>query len=108
MNSCDGSCNSVEDPFDRICVHNKIEDMNLELFKMIKEIWINVFVTFDQIENTPESAVINPSNRINYWLITVVLLWMACLLLLVSAVGEYHMKHGLTISCLLSYYYRDE
>ena len=26
------SCNTVEDPFDRICVPNKIQDVDLEVF----------------------------------------------------------------------------
>ena len=32
----DGSCSTVEDPFCRICVPNKIEDVNLKVFTMIK------------------------------------------------------------------------
>lgn len=38
MNSCVGSCNSVEDPFGKICVPNKIEEVNLNIFNMVKEI----------------------------------------------------------------------
>ena len=30
------SCNNVEDPFGRICVPNKIEDVNLKVFNRIK------------------------------------------------------------------------
>ena len=29
MNRCDGSCNNIEYPFGRICVPNKMEDVNL-------------------------------------------------------------------------------
>ena len=35
---CDGSCNTVEDPFDRICVPNKMEIENLKMYNMIKGI----------------------------------------------------------------------
>ena len=38
MNRCNESCNTVEDPFGRICVHNKIEDVNLKVFNPIKMI----------------------------------------------------------------------
>ena len=38
MNSCNGSCNTMEDPFGRICIPNKIEDMNLKVFNIIKGI----------------------------------------------------------------------
>ena len=38
MNRCNESCNTVEDPFGRICVHNKIEDVNLKVFNPIKVI----------------------------------------------------------------------
>ena len=38
MNSCDGSCNTMEDPFDRICIPNKMKDVNLKVFNMIKGI----------------------------------------------------------------------
>ena len=38
MNRCNESCNTVEDPFGRICVHNKIEDVNLKVFNPIKGI----------------------------------------------------------------------
>ena len=38
MNMCDGTCNDVEDPFDRKYVPNKIKYVNLKVFDMIKEI----------------------------------------------------------------------
>ena len=38
MNRCDGSCSTVEDPFGGICVPNRMEDVNLKLFNMIKGI----------------------------------------------------------------------
>lgn len=31
---CVRSCNAVEDPFDRICVSNKIKDVNLKVLDM--------------------------------------------------------------------------
>ena len=31
------SCNTVEDPFDRICVPNKIQDVDLEVFNQTQE-----------------------------------------------------------------------
>ena len=33
----DWSCNTVEDPFGRICVCNRMEDVNLKVFDMIKK-----------------------------------------------------------------------
>ena len=39
MNRCDRSCNTEEDPFARICVTIKIEDVNLKVFNVIN--WIN-------------------------------------------------------------------
>ena len=39
MNRFDGSRIAVEDTFGRICIPNKIEDMNLKVFSMVK--WIN-------------------------------------------------------------------
>ena len=35
---CDGSCNTVEDLFGRICIPNLIEDVNLKVFSMTKGI----------------------------------------------------------------------
>ena len=36
MNWCNGSCNIVEVLFGRICVYNKMEDMKLKVFNVIK------------------------------------------------------------------------
>lgn len=55
-----------------------------------------LIVTHDDIEDTSESAVVNHSNRIGYYLISAALLSIACLLLI-------HMKRELAIPCLLSY-----
>ena len=38
MSICDGSCNTVKDPFGRIYALNKIEDVKLKIFSMIKGI----------------------------------------------------------------------
>ena len=38
LDICDESCNADEDSFDIICLPNKIEDINLKLFNMAKEI----------------------------------------------------------------------
>ena len=37
MDRCDKSCNIVVDPFGGIWVSNKIEDLNLRVFNMIKK-----------------------------------------------------------------------
>ena len=31
---CNGSCNTLNDPSDKICAENKIEDVNLSVFNM--------------------------------------------------------------------------
>ena len=38
MNWCNGSCNTVEDPFGRVCIPDKIENVNLKVFNVIKSI----------------------------------------------------------------------
>ena len=68
----------------------------------MKRLADNLVVACDKTEDTPESAVISPSNGINSCLIHVVLLSMACLLLMLSVVVKYFMKRGLTTLCLLS------
>ena len=183
MSKYNRSCNTVEDPFGRICVPNKMEDLDLKVFHMIKginesrtlekhilcecrcefdgrkcnlrqklindtcnceckkslkhrayevdydlnpsacackcdkdceigqylkdcecmkSIFDDLVVTCDEIINTPETISISLSGGINYWLIAVVLLAIACLLLLVVVV-KFNIKHGLTIPCSLSY-----
>ena len=69
----------------------------------MKSLVDDLVVACDKIEDTPESTVINPSNRINYWLIVVVLLPITYLALLVVMIVKYFMKHGLIIPCLLPY-----
>ena len=41
MNRCDGSCNTVEDPFRKICVPNEMEDVKLTVFDTIKRVNIS-------------------------------------------------------------------
>ena len=39
MDRCDGSCNTIEDPLgSKICLSNKIEEMNLKVLNTIKGI----------------------------------------------------------------------
>ena len=38
VNRSNGSYNTVEDPFDRICGYFRVEDMDLKIFNMIKGI----------------------------------------------------------------------
>ena len=38
IDRCDGSFNTVEDPFGTICVSKKIGDVNFEVFNIIKGI----------------------------------------------------------------------
>ena len=38
MNKCNWSCNTVEDPFGRVCIPNRLEYVNLKVFDMIKGI----------------------------------------------------------------------
>ena len=38
MSNFDGSCNTAEDPGSRICVPNKMEDVNFKVFTMIEGI----------------------------------------------------------------------
>ena len=35
LGRCNGGCNTFDDPSDRICVSNKLEDVNLSVFIMI-------------------------------------------------------------------------
>ena len=37
LDRCIGSCNSFDDPSSRKCVANKTEDVNLNVFNMIKK-----------------------------------------------------------------------
>lgn len=63
----------------------------------------DVLAICDEIVNTPESAVINSSNGINYWHIPVVLLAIGYLLRVMVIVVKYPIKPELTFPCLLAY-----
>ena len=60
-------------------------------------------VACGEIVDTSENAPISLNNVINYWLITVVLLSISCLLLFIAIFVKYCMKRRLTIPCLLLY-----
>ena len=47
----------------------------------MKSLVDDVVVTCDEIMDTTENVPISPNNAINYWLITAILLAIACLLL---------------------------
>ena len=68
----------------------------------MKNLVDDLVVTCDEIEDTSESGVINPSYGKKYWPIAGALLTIACLLLQVIIV-KYYMKLELTIPCLLLY-----
>ena len=38
LDRCVGSCNTLNDLFNKVCVPNKTEDLNLQMFNMITEI----------------------------------------------------------------------
>ena len=57
--------------------------------KCMKSLVDDVAVPFNEIYNTRNSAVINPSDGINYLLIVAVILAISCLLLLVTIVVNY-------------------
>ena len=153
MSSFYESCNTYENPFYRICVPYKVENLKLIVFNMIKEInelkafskyfscecrceedyvcnhsecpckcdrnsdicaylkdcrcikilVANLEVKCHEIDDIPDSPSINPSNGINYWVIGVILLAIACFLLLLTIVVKHHMQCGFTIPCSLSY-----
>lgn len=64
--------------------------------------WIcGTVVTCDDIRYTPESQVINPNTRINYYFIVFLILTITWLLLLVVIVVKCSMKCELKISSLL-------
>ena len=54
-------------------------DEHLKDCAYIKSLVDDLVVAYDKIEDNPESASINPSKGISYWLIAVVLLAKACL-----------------------------
>ena len=49
MNRFDRSCNTLEDPFGRTCVPNKMEGVNLKVSDMIKGINESKHISFECI-----------------------------------------------------------
>ena len=37
VNKCGGSCNTVDDVYDRVCVSNKVKNMNVKVFNLISD-----------------------------------------------------------------------
>ena len=35
---CGGSCNTIDDPYARVCVPNKVKNMNVTLFNLISRV----------------------------------------------------------------------
>lgn len=66
----------------------------------------DIVVICDEIVDTSETTSINPNDK-KYWFVAVAILTIACLLLIVVIVVKYYIKRGLTVPCLLSYYYHD-
>ena len=38
VNKCGGSCNTIDDPYARVCAPNKIKIMNAKIFKLMSEV----------------------------------------------------------------------
>ena len=38
VNECGGSCNTIDDPYARVCVPNKIKNINSKVFNLMPEI----------------------------------------------------------------------
>ena len=37
VNKCGGSCNTVDDVYDQVCVSNKVKNMNVKVFNLISD-----------------------------------------------------------------------
>ena len=61
----------------------------------------DLVVTWDMIADTPETSLMNPNDKTNYWFIIVVLTAIVCLLLLLVIAIGYYIKLGLTIPSML-------
>ena len=35
MHKCSGSCNNINDPYDKLCITDVIKDMNIEVFNLM-------------------------------------------------------------------------
>ena len=38
FNKCDGSCNTIDDLYTRVCVPNKVTNMNIKVFNLMSGI----------------------------------------------------------------------
>ena len=65
----------------------------------IKSLADDLVVTCDEIADTPNSVVFNPSNGINYWIIAVSIYNRV---FIITGI-KYYIKRRLTSPCLLSY-----
>lgn len=72
-----------------------------EKLYIIKSLVDDLVVTWDIIADTPEISLMNPNDKTNYWLITVVLTAIVCLLLLLVIAIGYYIKLGLTTPSML-------
>lgn len=86
-----------------ILVHELASVKDIVRLMKLESLIDDLVVTFDEIENTLQSAPVKPGNGINYCLIDDVFLTTVCLLFLVVIIVMYYMKRELIVSCLLSY-----
>ena len=38
FNKCGRSCNTIDDPYARVCVQNKVKNMNIKLLNLISDV----------------------------------------------------------------------
>ena len=38
VNKCGGSCNTIDDPYARVCVPRKVKNMNVKIFNLMSEV----------------------------------------------------------------------
>ena len=38
VNKCGGGCNTIDDPYARVCVTNKLKNMNVKIFNLISRV----------------------------------------------------------------------
>ena len=86
-----------------ILVHELASVKDIVRLMKLESLIDDLVVTFDEIENTLQSAPVKPGNGINYCLIDDVFLTTVCLLFLVVIIVMYYIKRELIVSCLLSY-----
>ena len=81
-----------------ILVYLLMSDKGCEIDECLKECTCT-----KRLADIPETAIVNPNSKTNYWVIAIVLLAVTFLQLLVVIVEKYYIKHVLTIPCLWSY-----